>query len=47
MTKKDFTNRVTNSHKDFIAEFVALLKKNKIPFCLIGGLADKANAEPV
>lgn len=47
MTKKEFIDRVTNSHKDFLAEFVDILKDARIPFCLIGGLAVNAYAEPV
>lgn len=47
MTRKEFINKVTNSHKDFLAEFVGILKDAKMPFCLIGGLAVNAYSEPV
>jgi len=47
MTKKEFINRVTNSHQNFLAEFINILKKRKISFCIIGGLAVNAYAEPV
>lgn len=47
MTKKEFLNRVSNSHQDFLAEFINILTKRKISFCIIGGLAVNAYAEPV
>ncbi len=47
MTKKEFVKRLSNGKKDLIAEFLELLKKKKIPFCVIGGLAVNAYAEPV
>jgi hypothetical protein len=47
MTHKEFINKVTNSHKDFIAEFISILKFNRMPFCVIGGLAVNAYVEPV
>ncbi len=47
MTKKEFVNRVTNQKRDLVAEFVKILQAKKIPFCIIGGLAANAYAEPV
>lgn len=47
MTGKEFMNKVTNSKKDLLQSFLDLLKKQKIPFCVIGGLAVNAYAEPV
>lgn len=47
MTEKEFFRRVTNSKKDFLGEFLTKLRKKKIPFCVIGGLAINAYAEPV
>jgi outer membrane biogenesis lipoprotein LolB len=47
MTRKEFINKVTNSHKDFLAEFVGILRHAKMSFCLIGGLAVNAYSEPV
>ena len=47
MTHKEFINKVTNSHKDFISEFINILKFNRMPFCVIGGLAVNAYVEPV
>jgi hypothetical protein len=47
MTDKEFTNKVTQSKRDFLGDFIALLEKNKILYCVIGGLAVNAYAEPV
>jgi len=47
MNERQFTNRVTNSQKDFLQDFVDLLQKLDVPFCVIGGLAVNAYAEPV
>jgi len=47
MTAKKFINKVSNSRKDFIEEFFGLLKREKIKFCVIGGLAVNVYAEPV
>ena len=47
MNEKDFANRVTNSRSDFLQEFLDILEENQVPFCVIGGLAVNAYAEPV
>ena len=47
MTKKDFSKKIFNSRRDVLEEFVSLLRKKRIPFCVIGGLAVNAYAEPV
>ena len=47
MTKREFTRRVLNGKKDVIKDFLDRLKDRKIPFCVIGGLAVNAYAEPV
>ena len=47
MTKKEFFRKITNGKKDFIQIFVDIVKKEKISFCVIGGLAVNAYAEPV
>jgi hypothetical protein len=47
MNEKDFVNRVTNSRSDFLQEFLDILEENQVPFCVIGGLAVNAYAEPV
>ena len=47
MTGKEFTNRVTHSSRDFLGEFIDLLERNKIQYCVIGGLAVNAYTEPV
>jgi len=42
-----FYTRVTNSKKDLIQEFLQILIKEKIPYCVIGGIAVNAYCEPV
>ncbi len=47
MTEKEFLNAVGNGRVDIIHQMVNLLSKMKIDYCLIGGLAVNAYAEPV
>lgn len=47
MTSKNFLNALANSEVDIIKEFLDLLAYLKIDYCLIGGLAVNAYAEPV
>lgn len=47
MTAKEFTYRVSNSKRDFLQEFLGVLEQNKIQYCVIGGLAVNAYAEPL
>ena len=47
MTKKEFFKQIVKDKKDLLQEFIGLLKKKKPPFCIIGGLAVNAYAEPV
>lgn len=47
MTEKRFLNELANGHIDVIQEFFDLLAELKIDYCLIGGLAVNAYAEPV
>lgn len=47
MTKKEFLIKVAKEKKDLLQDFVNILKKKKISFCTIGGLAVNAYAEPV
>ena len=47
MTGKEFFKRIANGKVDFLQDFLELLKKEKLPFCVIGGLAVNAYAEPV
>jgi hypothetical protein len=47
MTKKEFFNRISDSKKDFVGYFFKILKRKKIKFCIIGGIAVNAYAEPV
>ena len=47
MTEKEFLNKIANGKDDFLQSFVDILKKYKVKFCAIGGLAVNAYAEPV
>ncbi|MEW6102204.1 MAG: nucleotidyl transferase AbiEii/AbiGii toxin family protein [bacterium] len=47
MTKRAFVKRVSNSKGDFLQGFIDILKKEKIPFCVIGGLGVNAYVEPI
>jgi hypothetical protein len=47
MTDKEFFRKIANGKDDFLQEFVDLLKKGKLSFCVIGGLGVNAYAEPV
>ncbi len=47
MTAQEFYNRVTNSKKDLISEFLQILHHEQIPYCVIGGIAINAYCEPV
>ena len=47
MTGKKFLNRIVNGKSDIIQLFLDKLNKLKIDYCVIGGLAVNAYAEPV
>lgn len=47
MNDREFTDKVTNSQAGFLESFLNLLDEQDIPFCVIGGLAVNAYAEPV
>jgi hypothetical protein len=47
MTRREFVKRIAHDKKDMLADFIGILKKMKIKFCVIGGLAVNAYAEPV
>ena len=47
MTKKEFMNIISNGREDLLQQFLDLLKKLKIDYCVIGGLAVNAYVEPV
>jgi len=47
MTGKTFLNRVANGQTDVIALLLELLKQTGANYCVIGGLAVNAYAEPV
>ena len=47
MTKKEFLNAVSNGKEDVIQIFLDALETSKASYCVIGGLAVNAYAEPV
>ena len=47
MTKKEFLNAVSNGKEDVIQIFLDALTTTKANYCVIGGLAVNAYAEPV
>lgn len=47
MTKKEFLNSVSNSQEDIVQYLLDLLKRLDTEYCVIGGLAVNAYAEPV
>ena len=47
MTGKTFLNRVANGQTDMVALLLSLLKQTGADYCVIGGLAVNAYAEPV
>lgn len=47
MTEKQFLNKLTGDSFDLIAELTSVLDRLDTPYCLIGGLAVNAFAEPV
>ena len=47
MTKKEFLNAITNGKVDIIQAFLDTLSRSNLDYCVIGGLAVNAYAEPV
>jgi hypothetical protein len=47
MTGKEFLNSIANGKVDLVELLLALLTKTKTDYCVIGGLAVNAYAEPV
>lgn len=47
MTKKEFFNSIVNGNTDAIQLFLDLLEDTESDYCIIGGLAVNAYAEPV
>lgn len=47
MDKREFFQRAANGKVDFLQEFLEVLAAHDIAFCVIGGLAVNAYAEPV
>jgi hypothetical protein len=44
---KEFYNRVTECKKDIVGEFLEIVEKSKIPYCVIGGVGVNAYCEPI
>jgi len=47
MTKKEFLNAISNGKVDIVQAFLDALSRSNVNFCVIGGLAVNAYAEPV
>ena len=47
MTEKEFLNRIAGNNTDILQQFIDLLRKMEVPYCVIGGLAVNAYVEPV
>jgi len=47
MTKKEFLNTISNGKVDILQIFLDSLSANQVDYCVIGGLAVNAYAEPV
>ena len=47
MTGKDFFNSVANGKRDVVELLLSLLRETDAPYCVIGGLAVNAYADPV
>jgi len=47
MIEKEFMNNIANNQVDILQQFLDLLNEMKIDYCVIGGLAVNAYAEPV
>ena len=47
MTKKEFLNAISNGKVDIVQAFFDTLSRSNADYCVIGGLAVNAYAEPV
>ena len=47
MTGREFLNAVANGKRDILAAVLRILRHTQAPYCVIGGLAVNAYAEPV
>jgi hypothetical protein len=47
MTKKEFLNAISNGKVDVVQAFIDILSSSNVDYCVIGGLAVNAYAEPV
>ncbi len=47
MTEREFLNKISNARTDVVQQFLVILKRLKARYCVVGGLAVNAYAEPV
>jgi hypothetical protein len=47
MTRKEFLNAISNGKVDIVQAFLNILSTSNVDYCVIGGLAVNAYAEPV
>jgi hypothetical protein len=47
MTKKEFLNAISNGKVDIVQSFLDALSSSNVDYCVVGGLAVNAYAEPV
>lgn len=47
MNERCFFNAVTNSKDDILGKFLNILEKNKISYCVLGGVTLNAYCEPI
>lgn len=47
MNERQFFNAVTDSKEDILYKFLNILNKNKISYCVLGGVALNAYCEPI
>ena len=47
MTAKDFIKAVSNGEEDIIQMLLDMIARAEMPYCIIGGLAVNAYADPV
>jgi predicted nucleic acid-binding protein len=47
MTKKEFLNAISNGKVDIVQAFLNALSRSNVDYCVVGGLAVNAYAEPV
>ncbi len=47
MKTNEFFKKLTNSEFDIIKEIIGIIEKNKIDYCVIGGMAMNAYCDPL